>query len=88
MSDHRRIRRFGPEPQSFTGRQLQQQKPVGSCLTFKQQAIVTHGESQLWHQPQQLHHQPGHYSSTGEPQQFHYQPGHYRPPGEPQQFHH
>jgi len=87
MSDHRRIRRFGPEPQSFTGRQLQQQKPVGSCLTFKQQAIVTHGESQLWHQPQQLH-QPGHYSSTGEPQQLHHQPGHYSSTGEPQQFHH
>jgi hypothetical protein len=36
MPDYRRIRRLGPGPQSFSGRQHQQQKPDGSCLTFKQ----------------------------------------------------
>ena len=36
MHDLQCIRRLGPGPQSFTRRQHHQQKPVGSCLTFKQ----------------------------------------------------
>ena len=36
MPDLQRIRRNGPGPQSFTRGQHQQQKPVGSCLTFQQ----------------------------------------------------
>ena len=36
MHDLQCIRRLGPGPQSFTRRQHHQQKPDGSCLTFKQ----------------------------------------------------
>lgn len=56
MPDHRRIRRLGPGPQSFTRRQHQQQKPIGSCLT-QQQLYGTDRESQQLEaqcEPQQL----------------------------------
>jgi len=60
------IRRLGTGPQSFTRRQHQQQKPVGSCLTF-QQLYRTDGEPQHRplgsSEPQQLY-------QFGEPRQF------------------
>ncbi len=61
MPDLQRIRRLGPGPQSFTRRQHQQQKPVGSCLTF-QPINGTDGEPQhfeLKHEPQQFSHPAG-----------------------------
>lgn len=45
MPDLQRIGRNGPGPQSFTRGQHQQQKPVGSCLTFKH-LYCTDGKSQ------------------------------------------
>jgi len=85
MPDLQRIRRLGPEPQSFTRRQHQQQKPVGSCLTF-QQLNRSDGKSQF----QQLQHsEPQHFSDTsGQPQQLQLrQPQHFSDAsGQPQQL--
>ena len=56
MPDLQRIRRYGPGPQSFTRGQHQQQKPVGSCLTF-QLFIGSNREPEFQfklHEPQQL----------------------------------
>ncbi len=80
MPDHRRIRRFGPGPQSFTRGQHQQQKPVGSCLTFQQPLNGTADE------PQQLQYEPHrHRYTASEPQQLQYEPHCHRyTAGEPQ----
>ena len=78
MPDFQRIRRFGPGPRSFTRRQ-HQQKPVGSCLTFKQQFNGTDGEPQL-----ELEHEPQFSHPAGEPQQQLQQPQLSHPTGKPQ----
>ena len=98
MPNYRRIRRLGPEPQSFTRGQLQQQKPVGSCLTFQQQFGSNREpqrESQC--QPQHLRpsggslqqrlEQPQHLRPSGGSLQQHFeQPQHLHSPGDPAQF--
>ena len=80
MPDLQRIRRLGPGPRSFTRRQHQQQKPVGSCLTFKQQLNGSDSEPQL-----KLEHEPQFGHSAGKPQQQFQQPQLGRPAGKPQQ---
>ena len=72
MPDLQRIGRNGPGPQSFTMGQHQQQKPVGSCLTFKQ-LNCSNGKPQ-YREPQQLKREPQCSHSAGEPQQFQHQP--------------
>ena len=77
MPDLQRIGRNGPGPQSFTGRQHHQQKPVGSCLTFKQlnrpdgfplgnsagksQQLKQHGKSQQLKQYDEASDDPQHF---------------------------
>ena len=86
MPDLQRIGRHGPGPQSFTRRQHQQQKPIGSCLTF-QQLKRTDGEPHI----QQLDRLAQHGRPAGQPQQFQQQhqlepQRDHHPAGEPQHF--
>ncbi len=79
MPDYRRIRRLGPGPQSFSGRQLQQQKPFGSCLTFLKFSSPAGESQQLKQQPQLSY-------PAGEPQQLKQQPQLGHPAGGSQQL--
>ena len=99
MPDLRRIRRYGPGPWSFSRRQHQQQKPIGSCLTFQWQFKGTDGDpqQQLQHEPQrfdatsvpqQLHHEPQCFDATSVPQQLQHEQQRFDASGVPQQLHH
>ena len=95
MPDLRGIRRNGPGPQSFTRGQHQQQKPIGSCLTFKQYRCTSSEPQQYFRQqpldgnasgePQHFQQQPLDGNASGEPQHFRQQPLDGNASGEPQQ---